>query len=254
MSAGQLINDELIATRVFELQGHGEPTVDSVWPTLGRSSEIKIDGSRKVLNSPAPGDGKAFYIVLGIGLLAATCGLAWINLNVLALPFGLGSVGVSTGNPHLEPTSVSLRPEQGANAPSVPMPDAQKGDRLQIPGTIVREVGRDEIADVLQSSKLPTAVHTTSFHERPLNHRGADSVKELRAAPKLTPRPETRPTTIKGWTLREVSDGTAVIEGPNGVLKATAGQTVPGIGRVDSIVRWGNRWIVATSKGLISTP
>jgi hypothetical protein len=252
MSAGQLINDELIATRVFELQGHGEPTVDSVWPTLGRSSEIKIDESRKVLNSPAPGDGKAFYVVLGIGLLAATCGLAWINLNVLALPFGLGSVGVSTGNPHLEPTSVSLRP--GANAPSVPMPDAQKGDRLQIPGTIVREVGRDEIADVLQSSKLPTAVHTTSFHERPLNHRGADSAKELRAAPKLTPRPETRPTTIKGWTLREVSDGTAVIEGPNGVLKATAGQTVPGIGRVDSIVRWGNRWIVATSKGLISTP
>jgi hypothetical protein len=28
---------------------------------------------------------------------------------------------------------------------------------------------------------------------------------------------------------------------------------VPGVGRVDSIVRWGNRWIVATSKGLIST-
>ena len=31
------------------------------------------------------------------------------------------------------------------------------------------------------------------------------------------------------------------------------GDTVPGVGRVASIVRWGGRWIVATSRGLIST-
>jgi hypothetical protein len=76
-------------------------------------------------------------------------------------------------------------------------------------------------------------------------------VKEAR---KLTPTPETRPTTIEGWTLREVVNGTAVIEGPNGVWRVTPGQTVPGVGRVDSIVRWGNRLVVATSRGLISTP
>jgi hypothetical protein len=29
---------------------------------------------------------------------------------------------------------------------------------------------------------------------------------------------------------------------------------VPGLGKIDSIVRWGNRWIVATSRGLVSTP
>jgi hypothetical protein len=28
---------------------------------------------------------------------------------------------------------------------------------------------------------------------------------------------------------------------------------VPGVGRVDSILLWGERWIVATSRGLIST-
>jgi hypothetical protein len=32
------------------------------------------------------------------------------------------------------------------------------------------------------------------------------------------------------------------------------GDTVPGVGRVDSIVRSGNRWIVATANGLIATP
>ena len=72
--------------------------------------------------------------------------------------------------------------------------------------------------------------------------------------PKLTPVPETRPTTIAGWMLREVVNGTAVLQGPNGILRVTRGDTVPGVGRVNSIVRWGNRWIVATSRGLISTP
>jgi hypothetical protein len=72
--------------------------------------------------------------------------------------------------------------------------------------------------------------------------------------PKLSPVPETRPTTIPGWMLREVVNDTAVLQGPNGVWRVTRGDTVPGVGRVDSIVRWGNRWIVASSRGLISTP
>ena len=65
--------------------------------------------------------------------------------------------------------------------------------------------------------------------------------------------PETRPTTIEGWTVREVRRGTAILEGPNGVWTVTHGDTVPGLGRIDSIVRWGNRWIVATANGLIAT-
>ena len=51
----------------------------------------------------------------------------------------------------------------------------------------------------------------------------------------------------------EVRDGTAVLEGPDGIKMAARGDMVPGIGRIDSIVRWGNRWIVATAHGLIAT-
>jgi hypothetical protein len=80
------------------------------------------------------------------------------------------------------------------------------------------------------------------------------SSAEPQNPPALTPYPETKPTTIAGWALLEVVDGTAVVQGPNGVWRVTRGDTVPGVGRVDSIVRWGNRWIVATSSGLISAP
>jgi hypothetical protein len=257
MLAGQLINDELITTQVrSDLQSHDdEPIVGSAWPTVCRFSEIKIDEGQKVLNSPAPGNGKAFYVVLIIGLLAVMCSFAWINLSVVsAFPFGLGSLRISTGTPHPELSGVSPGPQQGANTPSTPMLDTQKGDRLHSPDTIVGEADRDEIAEVLKSSKSSTTVQPISFQDGPLHHGPANSAKELRTAPKLTPTPETKPTTIKGWTLREVSNGTAVLEGPNGIWRATPGQTVPGVGTVNSIVRWGNRFIVATSKGLISTP
>jgi hypothetical protein len=70
----------------------------------------------------------------------------------------------------------------------------------------------------------------------------------------MVPVAETRPTTIEGWTVLEVRGGTVVLEGPDGVRTAVRGDTVPGIGRIDSIVRWGSRWIVATASGLIATP
>jgi hypothetical protein len=80
------------------------------------------------------------------------------------------------------------------------------------------------------------------------------SSPHLQSRTKLIPWPETKPTTIAGWTLRGITNGTAVLEGPHGTWRAMQGDTVPGVGRVESMVRWGGRLIVATSSGLISTP
>jgi hypothetical protein len=66
--------------------------------------------------------------------------------------------------------------------------------------------------------------------------------------------PETKPATIPGWTVVDVRDGTAVLEGPEGIRMAARGDTIPGVGRVESIVRWGSRWVIATASGLIATP
>ena len=78
-------------------------------------------------------------------------------------------------------------------------------------------------------------------------------MSESRTAPPLAPVPETKPTTIPGWVIREADGTSAVLEGPTGIQKVSRGDTVPQVGRIDSIMRWGNRWIVATSSGLIST-
>jgi hypothetical protein len=57
---------------------------------------------------------------------------------------------------------------------------------------------------------------------------------------------------VASWVLREVIDGVAILQGPRGVIDVSVGDLVPGIGRVQSIARQGGRWIVATSKGVIT--
>lgn len=108
MSAGQAISDELIATRVRSgHRAHSEPTINKVWPTVVRSSEIKIDESHKALNSPASSSGKKVYFALIVSVLAATFGVTWITLNASVLPFDLASVSGSIGNLRLNTKAVS---------------------------------------------------------------------------------------------------------------------------------------------------
>jgi hypothetical protein len=268
MSAEQSKNDELVANQLrFAIQARGEPAMNSASARVEPPHEIKIDESHRVLNSPASSGGYTFYVALILGLLATTCGVAWFILHESALPFGLTSVNALTGNRDLSPKAISSTLEQSLNSPAARTPDTQNSDRIQIHDTMVREIARSAPAEARQNSNV-SSTSTTSVTTAPISRLASkDStvasrrtastgakVKEARTPTKLTPTPETRPTTIEGWTLREVVNGTAVIEGPNGVWKVTPGQTVPGIGRVDSIVRWGNRLVVATSRGLISTP
>lgn len=56
---------------------------------------------------------------------------------------------------------------------------------------------------------------------------------------------------VQGWTLRRVFDGTALIEGREGVIEVEPGITIPGLGRIEDIKRVDGRWAVLTSKGII---
>jgi len=44
-----------------------------------------------------------------------------------------------------------------------------------------------------------------------------------------------------------------VLNGPQGMVEVSLGDSIPGIGRVQAIMRSGRRWIVATSRGVITT-
>lgn len=70
--------------------------------------------------------------------------------------------------------------------------------------------------------------------------------------PLPVPKPEiARLPTVEGWVLRDVENGSALIEGRQGVYEVFAGDPVPGLGRVDAIRKQDGKWVVVTSKGLI---
>ncbi len=103
-----------------------------------------------------------------------------------------------------------------------------------------------------ESASAPSADHrATAPHPHTAKMAAAPPQPEPRI---ITPVPETRPITIPGWTLREIVNGTAVVDGPGGSFRVAQGDMVPGVGRVLAIFRWGNRSMVATSQGLIAAP
>jgi hypothetical protein len=265
----QPINDDLKREEAANLQARREPAMNRTGARAGwdgdessgwtdstatttkfaRSHDIKIDESQRVFVLPTS-DGLGTRAGLIAGALIVASGLTWIVISALPLPVASMSVGGSSGGLN-SPTHISA---------------SNKGDRLPIPNAFIREA--------VSASSRETAVavaplepkHSTDAQrqanpirkylkdaQQQLASLGANA-PDLQAPVKLAPVPETRPTTIEGWTLREVMNGTAVLEGPNGTWRVTRGDTVPGVGRIVSIFRWGNRLMVATSKGLISTP
>jgi hypothetical protein len=62
---------------------------------------------------------------------------------------------------------------------------------------------------------------------------------------------EARPKIIQNYVLREVADGVALIEGPDGLREVWPGRGVPGAGKVTSIERQAGKWVVITSEGMI---
>ena len=209
---------------------------------LAYFEDVIIDGSQRVLLSPSS-DGLAGRLWLIVGALIAASG--WVVISLLPLPFASAPV-------------LSLSPSADAS-------DFKKGDRLQIAKATIRAPVSAGGRETSPSVPAPNSFQRPSSAEPQRQTKGhstetprhAPSIiaraREAEPSTKLVATPDTKPTTIEGWTLREVTNGTAILEGPNGTWRVVRGDTVPGLGRVDSIFRWGNRLMIATSSGLIST-
>ena len=248
MSMRQPINNEMETRLIHPEEAHYESqatvrpdnrpesqTIDQITTILKTDSicshEIQIDKSYRLLDSD---DNHAGLIV---GALVASTIFTLFAISTL---------------PSLFASISGKRSESSLNLDSSPRPlVSKKEDRFPIHGTTI-QTDRPS-AQLSQGSNISSssAQAKSSVGAAPTTPSIA---KDLQNRVKLAPTPETRPTTIEGWTLREVANGTAILEGPDGIRRVSSGDMIPGVGRVESIFRWGNRLIVATSRGLISTP
>jgi hypothetical protein len=204
------------------------PIAQATQAAFAREREIRIDKRDRVVLGPARGVTRHGVKIITGALLALALCLGWL-------------AGLYSDSFFIASLSSSADP-----------PDAfAEWERLTLQRSLANT---DATATVRAHETSKRGAQTESlWTQQATSAPQPPTVERTKVSTKPAPVPETRPTTIKGWTLLEVKGSTAVLEGPNGVWRATRGDTVPGVGKIDSIVRWGNRWIVATSRGLIST-
>ena len=187
----------------------------------------------------------------------------WLVAGALVAGFGLGWAGGFSwyGSANM----AALNPITQTETPSRRVTETKSGGKIEGVRKTLSTSGLQTppgVSTVSAAGASPSAKPQATSPGGAYPHTGSSSTASSAIQANMTltergpivPAPETRPTTIEGWTVLDVRGGTAVLEGPDGVRMATRGDTVPGIGRIDSIVRWGNRWIVATASGLIATP
>ncbi len=196
------------------------------------------------------------------GRVVLSIGAAFVGLAAIGMAAGYFLPGAQTPAP-----SSSSSPAPGPERPAG-VADASKADRVAVDQPTTRGIDRFAPANLPHS---PLAVAPVTIVRAKPSPAASAAHARLAAAPPPAPAmidrparptteaprvpvPETRPTTLDGWTLREIVDGTAVVDGPGGSWRVRRGDTLPGAGKVIGILHWGNRMIVATSRGLISTP
>jgi len=226
--------------------------------TLERIESAGDEGSSEVITQPATGEPWDFSNPNGDEILALLKPDGdrkrpiWLVASALVAGFASGWAGgfswygpanISALNPITQTHRVETR--LGGKIEGARKTTSTLGLRTPSGATQISAVGANVSAKPLSAASDGAQ----------LSVEQADMTPTGSIAPKgpMMPAPETGPTTIEGWTVLDVRGGTAVLGGPDGVRTAKRGDTVPGIGRIDSIVRWGNRWIVATASGLIAT-
>jgi hypothetical protein len=121
-------------------------------------------------------------------------------------------------------------------------------------------VERTEKPPAEPAAKLPKASDAIERVERRLagttwDGPGADWGPSMAAPPVMgldARRPAPAPI-VEGWTVRDVYNGSALLQSRGGMLQVYPGDYIQGLGRIEQLKRQDGRWIVVTSRGLIAS-
>jgi hypothetical protein len=228
------VEQERTETRTGAEQAEAGPSIAaSASPS---QDEIRIDDRDRISAS----DSRSAFRANRVRFITATVLLALGCIGALSSFYFFGRIQVPDRNAN------SSGPVLGSEKASIPVAALEPRSGEEIISNVVsagtKNLPQERSSPPPITQRDSATSHTAAKKDPPKDRRN------------LVPIPETRPTTIPGWMVRNVVNGIATLEGPGGTWKAARGDTVPGLGTVDSVVLWGNRWIVATSKGLITTP
>ena len=207
-------------------------------------------------------------------LLAATVALA-AAFGALAGALGASSFARLTPTPVGAATAATL-PQEIQNLPTTieqirselaalrTNVDASSRNGNAQFGKITERFDRVERAQSERATKLTKAAEILDRLERradlaPKETTGSIAAQPVAATPATVPAAASpasspQPPHVPGWTVRDVYRGVAVVQrGRSGLMEIEAGDTVPYLGRIESIRRKDGHWVVVTSKGVITS-
>jgi hypothetical protein len=223
-------------------------------PPARRDLGIRIDDRARAAKAAAPPRTQATSTVVAV--LLSAVGIGWLVGvppsfidRIVFTPFGQ-KAETSPGDQVREPRKPIASGGRGSDI----NPGIIDTNRISSSASRARSHRPGYLRNAAQQ---PNAIKTSAATQQ--NTRTSELVtSSVGRRPKFLsdaiPFPETKPDTIEGWIVRDVFGGTAILEGPDGTWRAARGDTIPRVGTIESIVRWGNRWIIVTNAGLISTP
>ncbi len=272
-----LAKDELPAIEAPKLAAEA-PKLTTGAPTVVREApkvaEIKIAAEDKAAPTPLAAEASApavpvasarinrFALLAASVAIAAAIGAMSGALGASGLLWSAGptQVAEAASTPTivdetraLHGTLAQLRTDLAALKTSL---DAStKGTNGQF-AKIAERFDRVERAQTEPAAKLTKAIESLERLEKrvdPLTAREATgSVSPPQPTAANTQPPPT--SIVAGWIVRDVYRGMAIIQGRGfGMIEVEPGDTVPGVGRVDAIRKQDGRWVVVTSKGLITS-
>jgi hypothetical protein len=251
----------------------GEPVVDSA-PEISvvESPLIASDHEAPKVDEPKAEQGTPLAAKRRLGAVAAVVALSTIGgaLSGALATVGIGHlVGISEATNSATEASIAridadiLALKAGLeHASKMEMSQFSKAsDRLdkleKAQGEPAAKLAKlSEAVDKLRAP-VPVAVGAAPAASKEVtgSTAPAPAAAAAAAAPKTeAAKPEVaRLPTVEGWVLTDVGYGGALIENRRGSYEVYAGDTVRGLGRIDAIRRQDGRWVVVTSKGLITS-
>jgi hypothetical protein len=247
----------------------GERTWSSARASEPKAEQSKAEQSKaeqSKAGQPKPEQGAGMFGKRRFAAVAAVVALATVA-------GALGGALATAGLGHLIGAAEATAPANGAIEASIARIDA---DILALKAD-VEHTSKMSIGQVNKTSDRLDKIEKAQAEPIAKLARLTEAVDKLRAAPaamaavpvapkevtgSVAPPPAAAAApkvevgklpTVEGWVLTDVGYGGALIENRRRSYEVYAGDNVPGLGRIDAIRKQDGRWVVVTSKGLITS-
>jgi hypothetical protein len=248
------------ATRKVELASVEAPRIAPVMDEPKPSAQQAEVGAGDNGNAPAaegagPRVSRFTLLAASLALAAALGGMAGaLAAYGLARPSPLPAVAAGRTNldeiQALKENVVQARVELAALKVSIDSANRNAGAQFTRIGERIERIERIQAEP---TTKLNKAVEML---DRISRGDGGPQPKEVTgsvAPPPANGQNQPPKSGLEGWVVRDVHRGTALIEGRMGIIEVEQGDLVPGLGRVDAIRKQDGRWVVVTSRGMITS-